>query len=192
MLTAQSKGVSKGVSNSLDSLTGATVFETRRLRCRRFRETDAKALFEVYGDPEGSRWVGDGQPIEFDECEQWLRVTAANYESRGYGMFALDDRGSSHTIGFCGLVHPGGQTDTEVKYAFARPRWGHGLASEALGGLLDHARNALGKKALMATVAAEHLASQRVLVRGGFRFASVLLEDDGDSTFVYRLASQIP
>ena len=71
MLTAQSKGVSKGVNNSLDSLTGATVFETQRLRCRRFRETDAKALFEVYGDPEGSRWVGDGQPIEFDEYKDW-------------------------------------------------------------------------------------------------------------------------
>lgn len=179
------------MSNRLDSLTGATVFETQRLRCRRFCEADAKALFEVYGDPEGSRWVGDGQPITFDECEQWLEVTAANYESRGYGMFALDDLSSLKTIGFCGLVHPGGQAETEVKYAFVRSRWGQGLAGEAVAGLVNYAWSTLGKSALMATVAPENLASQRVLVRRGFRFASVLLEDDGDSTFVYRLASQV-
>ena len=70
---------------------------------------DLNDIYLVYSDEEGARWVDDGTPITFEECERWMQVTLDNYETRGYGMFTIYDRFSGETVGFCGLVHPGGQ-----------------------------------------------------------------------------------
>lgn len=161
------------------------IFETVRLRCRRWRPTDLAPLFAVYSDPEGARWVGDGEPITMAECDAWLRVTDANYRRRGYGMFALEDRANGEVIGFCGLVHPGGQVDAEVKYAFLRRHWGRGLASEAVPPLLAYGAQRHGLSKVIATVAAGNLASQRVLTKAGLRRTALRENADGSQTIVF-------
>ena len=83
--------------------------ETARLKIRRIVPSDVDAMFAVYGDAESMRYVGDGQPLTFERCEQWVRVTEKNYAARGYGMFALEERATGEVVGFAGLVHPGGQ-----------------------------------------------------------------------------------
>jgi RimJ/RimL family protein N-acetyltransferase len=162
----------------------AALFETTRLRCRRWLQRDLEPLLAVYGDAEGMRWVDDGQPITRVECEAWLKVTEANYASRGYGMFALEELASGAVVGFCGLVHPGGQPEPEIKYAFLRSHWGRGLASEAVPALLahGHARHRLSR--IIATVAPANLASQRVLAKAGLRLACRRENEDGSSTLV--------
>ena len=91
------------------------VFTTDRLTVRRWRDADLPVLRAVYGDADAMRWVGEGRPITEDECVQWLGVTRANYGKRGYGMFAVEETTSADVVGFCGLVHPGGQLEAEVK-----------------------------------------------------------------------------
>lgn len=161
------------------------LFETARLRCRRWLATDLDALAEVYGDAEAMRWVGDGEPLSRAGCEEWLEVTARNYRARGYGMFALEDRSSGEVVGFCGLVHPGGQAEAELKYALRRTAWGRGLATEAVTALLSHGAAAHGLQRIIATVAPLNHASQRVLNKAGMRMAAVRRNDDGTSTHVF-------
>jgi RimJ/RimL family protein N-acetyltransferase len=166
------------------------IFETPRLQCRRWLPSDVKPLFEVYSDKEGSQWVGNGQPITREECDQWLVVTAGYYFERGYGMFALVDPQSDGVVGFCGLVHPGGQPEVEIKYAFLRSHWGRGLASEAVLALLKYASNALAIDRVMATVAPENLASQRVLEKAGLVLqTSTETSDIEDPTLIFRSES---
>lgn len=93
------------------------LFETARLLVRHIEHTDADAMYSVYGDADAMHWVGDGQPLDHNQCEHWIEVTHRNYAVRGYGMFALVERQSQKPVGFCGLVHPGGQTEVEIKYA---------------------------------------------------------------------------
>ena len=162
-----------------------TVFETRRLRCRRWRPTDLAPLFAVYSDVEGARWVGDGQPITLADCEAWLRVTDNNYQRRGYGMFALEDRASGEVIGFCGLVHPGGQVDAEIKYSFLRSHWGRGFASEVVPALLACGAERHGLAKIIATVALGNLASQRVLAKAGMLRTALRDNEDGSQTVVF-------
>lgn len=169
-----------------DELTGSALFDTPRLRCRRWLATDLEAMFAVYGDEEGSRWVGDGTPIRRDECEHWLAVTARNYRQRGYGMFTLEDRSTGEVLGFCGLVHPGGQTAAEIKYALLRSRWGLGLASEAVPALLDYAVRDHRLTRVIATVAPQNLASRRVLEKAGMTLAEETIDEDGLPTCVYQ------
>jgi RimJ/RimL family protein N-acetyltransferase len=162
-----------------------TVFETERLRVRRWREFDLPALMAVYGDAAAMQWVGDGQPITEDECRQWLEVTRANYERRGYGMFAVEQKSESGVIGFCGMVHPGGQKEAEVKYAYLRQFWGQGIASEALLGLLQYGLNKHGIRHVIATTAPQNLASHRVLAKAGMSPGELRSNEDGSYTQLF-------
>lgn len=164
---------------NLDSLTGAFVFKTKRLACRRWLPSDIGAIFRVYSDPDGSRWVGDGTPITYSECKRWLQVTADNYALRGYGMFALDDLSSDETLGFCGLVHPSDQADVEIKYAFLRSHWGRGYASEVVPHLLAYAARSHRLEEIIATVDPENVASQRALLKSGFALEKVVNDESG-------------
>lgn len=167
------------------TLMGRFIFETARLRARCIRPDDSDAMFDVYGDAGAMRWVDDGTPITRTECERWIRVTLRNYEVRGYGMFALLDHQSSEVIGFCGLVHPGGQPETEIKYALKRHFWGKGLATEAVTALLAWAADRLGIDRIIATVDPENTASQRVLLKAGMRAAGIRRNDDGSVTQLF-------
>lgn len=161
------------------------VFQTRRLLARTIGPTDVEAMLGVYGDPEVVRWVGDGKPLNRSLCEQWIHVTHANYASRGYGMFALETREPGATVGFCGLVHPGGQADAEVKYAFHRSSWGQGFATEAVSALLPYGASRFGLTEIIATTAPENAASHRVLLKAGMQRGALRREDDGSLTQLF-------
>ena len=163
----------------------AALFETQRLLCRRWIPADFEPLFAIYSDPIAMRWVGEGQPITREECEAWFHVTEANYTKRGYGMFALEEKASGNVIGFCGLVHPGGQELPEVKYAFLRSCWGGGLASEAVPALLAYGTQQLALHHIIATVAEDNLASQRVLAKSGMSLSHRRTNDDHTTTLVF-------
>ena len=163
----------------------STVFQSERLLCRHWIAEDFEPLLAVYSDPEAMRWVGDGQPIGQGECEEWFKVTEANYAKRGYGMFTLVERDSGTVVGFAGLVHPGGQTEPEIKYAFLRTHWGVGLATEAVPQLLAYGASVHGLRRIIATVAPSNLVSQRVLAKAGMVLASHRANDDGSTTLVF-------
>ncbi len=161
------------------------VFQTERLWVRRWCDADLPSLLAVYGDPEAMRWVGDGRAITLEECVRWLDVTRSNYATRGYGMFALEERASPGAIGFCGIVHPGGQPEPEVKYALARTHWGRGLATEAVSGLIGYGTGTHGMDFIIATTAPENVASHRVLLKAGMQRAALRVNDDGTQTQVF-------
>lgn len=167
------------------------LFETKRLVCRRWEPQDFEPLCAVYSDPVAMRWVGDGRPITRAQCAEWFHVTEANYTTRGYGMFALVERTSGQVVGFCGLVHPGGQLEPEIKYAIVQSRWGGGLASEAVPALLAYGGSEHGMRRIIATVASQNVVSQRVLARAGMVLQDRRKNEDGSITHVYEwLATQ--
>lgn len=171
--------------------TPERVFQTERLAVRRWRDSDLTALLAVYGDAGAMRWVGDGKAITHEECVHWLAVTRANYAKRGYGMFAVEERASAQVIGFCGIVHPGGQAEPEIKYAFLRSHWGLGLATEAVTALVRYGADVHGLRHIIATTAPENVASHRVLLKAGMERGELRDNGDGSRTqlFHWRVAA---
>lgn len=167
------------------------VFQSERLLCRRWIPDDFEPLIAVYTDPEVMRHVGDGNPITRSECEEWFRVTEANYAKRGYGMFTLVEAESRLVIGFAGLVHPGGQSEPEIKYALLRSHWGRGFGSELVPQLLSYGAQVHGLRRVLATVASENLASQRVLAKAGMCFVQNRANEDGSTTLVFEWLAPI-
>lgn len=163
----------------------AIVFTTLRLTARRWNGHELDALLTVYGDAHAMRWVGDGLALSREQCEKWVEVTLANYERRGYGMFALEEKASGRVVGFAGLVHPGGQAEPEIKYAFLRSHWGQGLATEAARGLVEYGQRAHGLNHIIATAAPANAASHRVLRKAGFALGPLRQNEDGTSTQLF-------
>lgn len=163
------------------------LFCTERLLVRRIDAADFEDLYRVYSDPLAMRYVDDGLPISRSDCERWIDVTAKNYQTRGYGMSALVLRPTRETIGFMGLVHPGGQDEPELKYALLASAWGAGLATEAARGMLQFGQQRFGMHRVIATTAAENTASHRVLEKCGMRILEEPTYEDGSRgrTFVW-------
>jgi len=161
------------------------LFATPRLCVRRLREGDVGALFAVYGDAEAMRWVGDGRPLSQAQCVDWVAVTRRNVAARGYGMSVLTDRTSADVLGFCGLVHPNGQPEAEIKYALRRSAWGRGLATEAVAGMLAWGTRTFGITRVIATAAADNTASHRVLRKAGLQSGEARIDVDGTTTCVF-------
>lgn len=158
------------------------VFVTKRLVVRRWRDTDLDVLLEVYGDADAMRWVGDGTPLSRDDVVRWFTVTRENYAKRGYGMFAIESTSSPAIVGFCGIVHPGGQAEPEIKYALRRECRGRGYASEAATGLIAYGASTHGLHSISATTAPGNHASHRVLQKAGMRRGECVHHDDGSET----------
>ena len=161
------------------------VFETDRLVVRLWRNSDLPSLMAVYGDRDVMKWVGDGQPLTQELCAEWLTVTNRNYQKYGYGMFAVELKSESRVVGFCGIVHPGGQEAAECKYAYLRQFWGQGIASEALVGLIGYGVKTHGIRRMIATTAPQNIASHRVLLKAGMARGELRKNEDGSFTQVF-------
>lgn len=166
------------------------LFESARLSARHITPDDFDVMYATYSDPDAMRWVDDGEPISPEDCRRWVDVTLRNYATRGYGMSALVLRETGEVVGFCGLVHPGGQAEPELKYALRRAFWGLGLASEAAAAMVAYGVGALGMSTIIATVAEPHRVSRRVLEKAGMVVSGTRIEDDGPPTVVYRWRSE--
>lgn len=167
------------------------VYRTPRLCARHITASDVDAMVAVYGDPVVVRYVGDRQPLDRARCEQWVEVTLRNYATRGYGMVALVEQSTGAIVGFCGLVHPGGQAEPEIKYALHRDVWGHGFATEAATGMLGYARQ-MGLPEVIATTDPENEASHRVLLKAGMRRAELRSNADGSFTQMFGWSPALP
>ncbi|MEZ4434999.1 MAG: GNAT family N-acetyltransferase [bacterium] len=158
---------------------GRVIYRTARLDVRWLTRDDYDVMYACYSDADAMRFVGDGTPITPEDCARWVDVTLANYETRGYGMSALVLRETGAVVGFCGLVHPGGQVEVELKYTLLRGFWGRGLASEAAAGMVRYGMDVLGIGRIIATIDPAHDVSARVLRKVGFRWVETRACDEG-------------
>ena len=98
----------------------------------------------VCGDAEVMRF-GDGVQSE-DWIRGWLSRCLEDYDKRGFGLWAVVERNSGLTMGYCGLIwfaNVGGHPETEIGYRLAKPRWGRGYATEAATAVRDYAFSTL-------------------------------------------------
>jgi RimJ/RimL family protein N-acetyltransferase len=148
------------------------IAQTPRLVLREFHIADGEAMDCVFGDPEVMRY-GPG-PRAPDWVRQWLRGCLEDYHLKwGFGLWAVVERQTRRTIGFCGLSHfadVAGQPETELGYRLARAYWGFGYATEAAHAVRDYGFETLGLSRLISIIDPRNVASVRVAEKTGLRF----------------------
>lgn len=113
--------------------------ETERLLLRPFRPGDIEPYAAMCADPDVMRYVGERGVLSREDAWRQMAMLAGHWQLRGFGMWAVEERGTGTFIGRVGLHFPEGWPDREVGWALARAYWGGGFAYEAACAALAHA-----------------------------------------------------
>lgn len=119
------------------------VLETERLLLREMEQSDFQDLAEILQDPE----VVYAYEHEFtdEEVQQWLDRQKKRYAQHGFGLWAVQRKGTGEMIGQAGLtLQPcEGEQVLEIGYLFKKRFWHRGYAREAAAGCKHYAFDTL-------------------------------------------------
>jgi [ribosomal protein S5]-alanine N-acetyltransferase len=144
-----------------------------RLRLRPPHDDDASRIFRRYSSvAEVVRYVGWPRHTSMADTQQFLQSSRSEWQQWPVGTLLIEDRGNGELIGFSGLSF---ETPYRAStgYVLARDKWGMGYASEALGAVVQFARQ-LRVARLYALCHATHGPSRRVLERNLFALEGIL------------------
>ena len=147
-----------------------TILETDRLLVREWTTDDAEAAFEIYGDPEVTRYLGGTGAPDPDVAyrrERLARIVSLYPEWNGLGLWAVVEKATGELIG-CGELLPlDGGPEIEVGYHLRRDRWARGYATELTKALLVYGFERMELERIVAVAYPENTASHRVLLKAG-------------------------
>jgi ribosomal-protein-alanine N-acetyltransferase len=150
-------------------LTAPIVVASERLIVRPVEEGDLRALQEVNGDDEVTRflpYVSWRSPADGRAWFERMSALGARGESIQY---VLIERASARAIGTCLLFrYEESSARAELGYVLGRRHWGRGLMREALVAVIGCAFGAYGLRRLEAEVDPVNRASSRLLEGLGF------------------------
>lgn len=161
--------------------------ETDRLYIRGLRADDLDELYEVCGDPELMRHVGDGRPLSREQTRHWIEKSQDNYAKHGFGCAAVVAKDGDRFAGYCGLVYGPGGAEVEIIYALKKQYWGRGLASEAAAAMLEYGLDKCRLKRIVATVDPENRASISIVKKLGMTHRENRLDEHGLPEAVYAI-----
>ena len=152
------------------------LFETERLILRRFRETDAPALYENHRDGEVKKWFPNECYADPEEALEAIRFFAECVD-RGRLPFVLgaELKATGELIGDAGLSEVEGDPQAvEVGYCIGERYRGRGYAAELLRAVTDGF--AARFEVMYGRVVRGNEASVKVLQKNAFQF---LREESG-------------
>ena len=159
---------------------GTVVVTTPRLLLRTFRLDDLPLYAALNADPEVVRYLG-GVPLTREHSDGIAEWAQEHYAEEGIGLLAVERREDGAFLGMCGLHHQQSfPDDVEVGWRLAREHWGHGYATEAATGWLDHGFGKLDLARVISITDPPNVRSLAVMRRLGMVFdREAEVEDEG-------------
>lgn len=141
-----------------------------RVRLRQVVDSDAPALFDLFGDPAVARYLGIPLLVDLDDARRMVDEIVDGARSGELLQWGLTADGDDRLVGACMLARISWPSErAEVGFAIGAAHWGRRLASAAVPLVIEHAFDALGFHRLEADVDPRNEASLRLLERLGFR-----------------------
>lgn len=167
-----------------------SVLVTERLDLRCMTTDDAEFILQLLNDADFIRFIGDkGVRTIDDACRYILNGPIASYKRHGFGLWLVQLRPSSVSVGMCGLLKREALDDVDIGFAFLPHYRSRGYALEAAAAVMQYGRNVLGLKRIVAIVDPDNGGSIRLLQKIGLTFDRMIRLGD-DSTEVSLLASE--
>ena len=159
------------------------ILETKRLLLRRQVIEDLDALWELYCDPEITKYIPDAPRSRAEAREELEWHMNGHPRHPELGLWATIHKETGLFIGRCGLLPWSieGQQEVEVAYTLVRDYWGQGLATEAARGILQYGFERLKLARLICMIDPENFASRRVAEKIGMTLEKKLDGIDGDN-----------
>ena len=148
------------------------LLETSRLIIENFKNSDVSDWANIENDVDVRAFV-DGKVLTFDEVSQYLESNIRQYQTHGYGRFAIRLKENRSLIGMCGFLNE--QYGIDFGYRYSKISWGKGLGFEAAKKVLNYGFSELGLKKVVGLTAEENYGSIRILEKLGFKFEEKFL-----------------
>ncbi len=165
------------------------IAENKSLILQTWEVADATEAFAFYGDPEVSKYIGNGKPApDVAHVERVLRKFIGHQELFRFSPWAIVEKESSQIIGICGLHGFNEKREPELGFRVLRSKWGQGIATQASRLSVQYGFETLNLSSICARTFEKNLATQKVLEKIGFvKTGSEWVEDIGKNVFHYAL-----
>ncbi len=163
-----------------------TTLVTERLRVRPLTLDDAEFIVELLNEPDFLRFIGDRQVRSPDDARRYLHDgPLRSYETRGFGLCAVESLATRVPLGMCGLLKRDTLDDVDLGFAFLARHRRRGYAFESARAVLEYGRT-LGLTRVVAITLPDNAASIGLLKRLGMRFERRLrLTPEGEELELY-------
>ena len=149
------------------------LFETARLSVRKFRDEDARKLYENHMDDEVRRWFPNECYADEAEALDAIRFYADCVDNgRLPYVLGVVLKETGELIGDTGISEVEGRPDeAEIGYCIGREYRGKGYAAELVEAATRFIASRFGIRLMHGRVVHGNDASARVLEKNGYRFA---------------------
>lgn len=127
----------------------------------------------INADPAVMRWIGDGSVRTRAQTREAIAAWEEEWETRGFGLFAVEVRATGELAGFTGLSVPTFLPEVlpavEIGWRLGQSFWGRGLATEAARAVLRFGFEERGLQRVLSIHQAGNDASARIMHKLGMR-----------------------
>jgi ribosomal-protein-alanine N-acetyltransferase len=145
------------------------IIETERLNICEITDKDFIYLRLVLSDPEVMKYSIVGVHTD-NEITEYIANCKKQYDTNGYGQWAIFSKADNTFIGVCGLNSHiiEGEELLHVSYRLPISNQGKGFASEATSGMVTFCKKTLKIQKISALIDPNNLPSINVANRAGF------------------------
>jgi len=150
---------------------GTIPLETDRLILRRFKRSDAAAMFTNWAcDPDVTRYLTWRAHKDISETEDVIDYWESRYRKKDFYEWAIVLRATGFPIGSIGLTRVRNMPGTyELGYAIGKNWWGNGICAEASAAVIRLMFESVGCDRLIAMHAMGNPASGQVMKKCGMQ-----------------------
>ena len=153
-------------------MSACPTLETENLILRPFKDEDVDDYFGVLDSPEVRRWLHIPESLDRSDAWQQMAWFLGQWELRGTGHWALEEKDSGQFVGRAGLHRPERHDwpGVEVGWVLHPDYWGKGYATEAGAAAVRYGFEEFQVDKLFSCILPENHRSQAVAKRLGFEF----------------------
>ena len=164
--SASDKRCSLGVTIHMPLLP--EILETRRLRLRKPKTTDASRIFATYGrDSDVAHYMVWRPHTEVEQTREFIRGCIESWKGEERLPYVIVHEGHDEPIGMLDARLHGHMVD--IGYVLAKSEWGRGLMPEAIETLVSKLMSNSSVYRVQATCDVDNKASRRTLEKSGFK-----------------------
>ena len=169
------------------------IFETDRSIVRRYSQADKENFFSLSGDEDVMRYIRAVQTRE--ESEKFLKENIEFYSMYPkMGRWGVEEKLTAKFVGSFAIIFIPGSEKIQLGYSLTTNNWGKGYATELTKEGLKYFLEHHAHPVIHGITEIPNTASQKVLLKAGFRPAGSIVEDGKElSLFIFvRAWAELP
>ena len=153
------------------------ILETERLTVRELNSaSDAEFICTLLNSPKFLKYIGDRGVRTNDEAAAFIENRyRQSYRDHGFGLYAVEFKGSGAQIGICGFVRRDTLPGPDLGFAVLPEYEGQGFGYESADPMMKYGRDRLGFTTVLAITSLDNDASGRLLEKLGFAFERLIV-----------------